>query len=563
MKKNKLLPTVIFSILSIFLLKALFSEGFYTSHDGPSHLSRVAQYTIALKDGQFPPRWASGLYGGLGYPVFVYSYHLPFFISSVIHQMGASIVNSVKILYLVGFAASGFGMYLFLKEYYSDLESYVGSIFYLLFPYRFIVIFVRSAIGEALSIALVPYALWALTKVMKNGSKKWIALSSLLLFAAVTSHTLFLTTFFPIILLIVLIKKSKYKNKAIASILIGLVCSSFMLVPQLFERKYSGLDDYFQSNSTKHLVSLKQLIRSPWGYGYSHPGVEDDAMSFQIGLIHLFVLGLSVFKLFNKRSKINQKSQNTFWLVVALCSIVLMIDTPAIFKLWSGFLSNTAIDIPWRLLGIVGLSTSILSADLISFAKHKKTLSFLLIIFLFYANRNHLRINQQWVVSDEDVYEMHDTTTYLNEFKPSWRGNSGLEKVDEKVLVVEKGKEQKVDIINSKSNLIEFETNFANSGDVNINTLYFPGWSIEQTRNTKTKTLHIGRDYFIRKNNIEGYSKKQVDGTIYLKAPEGKTFYKISFSETPIRKLGNYASIVGFSLILILMTSGLYTKNSE
>ncbi len=48
-------------ILSVIVAGPLFHKGFYPSHDGELHLARVAAYSQALKNGQFPVRWAADL----------------------------------------------------------------------------------------------------------------------------------------------------------------------------------------------------------------------------------------------------------------------------------------------------------------------------------------------------------------------------------------------------------------------------------------------------------------------------------------------------------------------
>jgi len=48
----------------------------------------------ALADGQFPPRFAGSFYNGIGSPIFVYIYPLPYLFGSAIHVLGFSFANS-------------------------------------------------------------------------------------------------------------------------------------------------------------------------------------------------------------------------------------------------------------------------------------------------------------------------------------------------------------------------------------------------------------------------------------------------------------------------------------
>ncbi len=73
-----------FSFLTILLLLASFSflikpylnDKFPYTHDGENHLARFANYKLAVKQGQIPPRFAPNLVNRYGYPVFNYNYPL-------------------------------------------------------------------------------------------------------------------------------------------------------------------------------------------------------------------------------------------------------------------------------------------------------------------------------------------------------------------------------------------------------------------------------------------------------------------------------------------------------
>ena len=576
-KKEILFVSIFFGILSIFLLKSLFTAKFYTSHDGDVYLARVAQYTIAIKDGQIPPRWGGNLHGNLGYPIFVYSYHLPFFLSSIFHIIGLSITSSVKLLYIFSYGLSAIGMYLFLRCKRDKISSFTGAMFYTLFPYRFVNIFVRSSIGESLSIALVPFILWSIKKLSQDNSSKWVSLSALWVFLAITSHTLFLTTFLPIILIYSLLFL-KNKKSILIAVSIGILSSSFMLMPQIFERGYVQINEYFKNNSTEHLVTFKQLVHSPWDYGISHPGHVLDDMSFQVGLVHLLILAIFLgefvlSKFFNKKASniLNKlkifKSNNLkisttqiFWAVIAITSMFVITDNNISVFLWSRFLKYTAVDFPWRILGVIGLAISTVAADILMQIKNRRAILVCIIFLLLYANRNHLRIAHPWDVSDQEIYSNHSTTTYKNEFRPIWRENLPIKTVTEAVFISDENETKNIIIGEKSSNKLTFTTNFNNPTQVNINTLYFPGWSIERYSLGKSYEMIKDKDFFIRKGGFYDHKDAEVDGTMYIDVPKGINTYKLFFKETPIRKAGNYLSILGLLIIIFLQLKTLKNK---
>ena len=96
------------SILAIFIFgligsKALFHSGFYTSHDGEHQLVRQYVFEQGLKDRQIPVRFNRQLYNGFGYPLFFFTYRLPFYSGEVFRIAGFSFADSIKAVFFVAY----------------------------------------------------------------------------------------------------------------------------------------------------------------------------------------------------------------------------------------------------------------------------------------------------------------------------------------------------------------------------------------------------------------------------------------------------------------------------
>ncbi len=63
---KKFLRIILALTLVVFILP-MFHSGFPFTHDGENHLARIANYAVALKQGQFPPRWAPTFWSS-GFP---------------------------------------------------------------------------------------------------------------------------------------------------------------------------------------------------------------------------------------------------------------------------------------------------------------------------------------------------------------------------------------------------------------------------------------------------------------------------------------------------------------
>src|SRR3989337_3831239 len=145
----------------------LIKPGFYEPHD-LHHLADIYQMARAFVSGQIPPRLGPGFTYGYGYPLFNFYYLLPFYLGAFLYALFGSLTVSFESVFVLSAILSVFGMYLFLREYFDKLPSFVGSVLILYTPYRAVQIYVRGAMGEALALSLLPFVLWAGAKLIKK-----------------------------------------------------------------------------------------------------------------------------------------------------------------------------------------------------------------------------------------------------------------------------------------------------------------------------------------------------------------------------------------------------------
>src|SRR3989344_5614396 len=98
-------------VLTIPLLIPLMKAGYPVTHDGLWAVVRQAEMHRELKDGQFPPRWSDYLNHGYGYPLFTFTYPLPYYAGTFLKLINIGLVESVKILFVLSVFISAFFMY--------------------------------------------------------------------------------------------------------------------------------------------------------------------------------------------------------------------------------------------------------------------------------------------------------------------------------------------------------------------------------------------------------------------------------------------------------------------
>ena len=138
-----LLPLLIFGL---FAMRTFWGHEYFDGHDSQAHLVRLYQYDIAIKDGQFPPKWAGGLYGGRGYPVFIFAYPLPYAIAEVFHLSGFTLPVAIKLTTILAYLTSTLAMYfLSLELWKSKKAGFLSAILWSFSPYMFVKIFITGS----------------------------------------------------------------------------------------------------------------------------------------------------------------------------------------------------------------------------------------------------------------------------------------------------------------------------------------------------------------------------------------------------------------------------------
>ena len=547
MKKIDVLVILFIILASVYALNDLFIPGFYTSHDGPHQIVRAFYYHDLIKQGQFPPRYVFGLNYGFGYPLFIFSYHMPWLIAEIFNQFKLTIIDSVKMTFLAGFIFSGIFMYFYQKMLFGRTAAFVGALIYLFSPFRFSNIFVRSALGDATALIFAPLIFWSFDLIRKSKriNFRYIIFLALSLTMLILSHAMifffFVFSLFLYGIYRLVFDKSKIKliKSAVLSIIIFVFYSSFYLLPSFIERSFTKFTDTMGPLKTvTNFLPVSKLIYSPWGYGTVDAAFGP--MSLSVGPVLLLIGGavfLSlVFISFKKKNikKIISGHGFIFFLIFAL-TIVMMLPPSLYF--WQFISRYIIIDFNWRILNLSVFTVSILAGWLIFQIKPKKKLASVLgltlLILAFYTNRNHLRINQTLDWSVPFFLKLEKTTNSFDEYSPKW---SDPHYVKENAPKIAGSDRFTYEFISQKNSLYELKVKVNRSGRLNLNILYYPGWSA----------------YVNGKKVKIDYEEK---GLIEIPFEPGNYNLLVKFEKTPLRNTADFLTLAS-----LLLTGGYLLK---
>jgi len=537
MKKKELLFIIFIILLSVFGVKALFYPGFYTSHDGRHQIIRLMHFHQGLKDGQFPVRWAGTALSGYGYPLFVFTYRLPFWISEGWYLLSSNLGDAVKFCFIVTFIASGLTMYYFAKEIWeSKLAGLLSAVLYLWAPYRFLNIFVRASLGEAVFFAFIPLLFLGVWKISKKQPKAGQLLVIFSLTSLILSHALVLSIWFIPVAGWYLVNyfytadKKEYLSINLRSVFLSLLLTVYYWLPAALERKYTYFSGSIGNYFKDHFVSLRQLIYSRWGYGFSMPGVENDMMSFQVGISHWLIVLLTVLVVlrvlvFKKKQSKGLLSQQLFFLAVFFLSLFFMLPISSFF--YRTINNFFVIDIPWRFLGVSVFSASVLAGGVLKYSINQKLKFFILAVIILlslYGNRNHLRVNKYLFYPEKEYWQSTETSNQYNDYAPRWFSLSKFDQKDPQFELL-KG-EADFNLLQRKSNLFAFKSKVnSDRAEIALKVAYYPGWKTF-VNGEQTKTIY------------------KEDGRIKVILDKGVYDVVLRFEETNLRKFCNYLSLL-------------------
>lgn len=383
-------PILILLILILPSFVSLIRPGFFSMHDDLQAF-RIHQMNECFKDFQLPCRWVPDMGYQYGYPQ--YNFYPPsvYYLGEFFHLIGFQFIDSVKILFALGFIFSALTMYLFLKNYLSRWTGVFGALIYTYAPYKAVNVYVRGALNEFWALVFYPLIFYTGWKLIKEGGRKNLALFGLSLALLLLTHNLMTIVFLPVLavwLITNIILEKKYKSLISLCLggFLGLGLASFFTLPLILEKPYAHLETliggYFDYR--QHFVSLYQLfISNFWGYGSSVWGV-DDGLSLSAGHIQIiaaiFTLILAIFN-FKKFKKL---SIMVFVLFITEVLALFMIHQKS-SPIWTMFESVLIfLQFPWRFLSISTFLATFLAAIGIFFIEKLGSKTFKIPAFILY-----------------------------------------------------------------------------------------------------------------------------------------------------------------------------------
>ncbi len=555
-----IIVTLIFTIPTFY---QLIRPGFFFMQDDLQAL-RVHQMFKCFEDFQIPCRWVPDMGYQFGYPQFSFYPPSIYYLGAFLHLLGVEIIDSVKILFILGLILSTLIMFIFLKAFFEGetleksfsktlLPSFIGAMLYTFVPYKALEVYVRGALNEFWSLVIFPLIFWAIYQLITKKKRKYMIFLALSVALLMLTHSLMTLIFAPVALLwcltlLILKREKSVLPKIVFGGLLGIGLASFFSLPVILEGEYVHLESlqggYFDWR--QHFVSINRLfVSNLWGYGSSGLNQDND-LTLSTGQIHSAVAALGVilaFVFFKKQKNI------------AIVSIVLSIIELAVLFLihqkssfiWERIPVLWWLQFPWRFLTDSIFLLSFLGAIAVFFVGliHKKlvvifSITVLVSIFLLHGK---FFIPKDWQnISDADKFSgklwekqltisIFDYLPIFAKLPPNHKAPEFPEILDGEAILTNYKK---------GSNYQTGEVDVKKISTIRIPLFDFPGMKV--TANGKVLSH--------RNNDCRG--EEYCFGLITFNLPPGQYKIKTQLEDTPVRFAGNVISLASFIIVLTL-----------
>lgn len=164
------------------------TSGLPNSDDAPTHVSYQHFFNQEIAHGVWYPRWIFGLNGGLGSGIFFAQYPLPYYVAwaigklSPFHWEPYLETRSLGLGIVLATVIAVLSTYFWCASFSDRSSAAAAALVYITSPYLLTVdLYMRVAVGEYWSIALLPLCFLSLRGCLLTGGSGWAGLRSLML----------------------------------------------------------------------------------------------------------------------------------------------------------------------------------------------------------------------------------------------------------------------------------------------------------------------------------------------------------------------------------------------
>ncbi len=545
--KHNFFNYLLIAVFAFMAISSAFYNGHPTGNDMPQHYQFAVTIYDSISSGEIYPSFATKAAKGLGdYGIRFYP-PLSYYAISAIFGIVGSWYYAGLILFFLVFWISGIGTYLWAKENFENKQSLLAAAIFIFAPYHLNQVYNNFLFAEFIAMAIIPFCFLFITKVCKNGritDVLGLSISVSLLILTHLPSTIICVFAFSIYSSVLLWKNDFFAKtllKLIISGCISVVASSFYWIKLISEL------NWINHNSSEYFSEIYSFQRNFLLAPQNYINFQDDILALWLAemmLLSILLISIPTFIYIVK----NRKNLSAFTIALTIVFIsALFLATPLSKFVWSYLPLLHKIQFPYRFLGIISLTGSILaSIGIIKCSDQLKESKNILLpfglgfIFLFFVFSSSFITKQAFYIPKKDfstsaIMESLNTPS----FECWWTVWEKTVNFDEHKEAITADKNAKIIVWQPKKKKFIMPENSGNKVEVLL--YYYPHWKA------------YANDKPVKVSPTD-------DGLITIENPNGSRQIQLLFEEPRNVVFANYASISVWILIFLTLGFCLLSK---
>jgi hypothetical protein len=331
--------------------------GVIATHSSPFNITWATQFSEQFREGTLYPRWLPQSFGGLGSPTFYFYPPLAFWIDAILSVFTLNLLSveyRLALVFLLTLFASGIAMQKWLiVEGAKPGYSTAGAIAYVIAPYHFLDIYIRGALAESVTYAVLPCLFLAIRLTVERRTLGPVLLSAVyaaLLMTHLPTALLTSVTLLPAYVFFRAWRLGQFRlaidflTRALFAGLVGCGLAAVYLLPALTLQGAIAADVW----AAPYFSPGKWLVLAPESWIEPPPHGLMRMITAITLCATLVALGLALA--LPAAESVSRRWEVAFWSTVTLVMLALL----------SGFISAAweipviaAVQFPWRFLVLV------------------------------------------------------------------------------------------------------------------------------------------------------------------------------------------------------------------
>ncbi|MDJ0755095.1 MAG: hypothetical protein QNJ45_16355 [Ardenticatenaceae bacterium] len=554
---SRLIDLLVVLLLSLAGVRPILGPSLPCSDDVAFHLLRLVQLDWLLTNGIPFSRWAPNMANGYGFPLFNYYAPLSYYGAEAVSLLTGDLYSGLQWTFAAGFVLSGWTMFLLARQYVGRPAAYATAAAYLYAPYQGYDIFFRGNLAESFAWWLLPLALWAMVRLVRSGSWRWVGWAALTYAAVLLTHNAFALIFSPLLGAFAVwmwwFERDEKRpswlalGQIVAALGLGLLLAFFFWFPALTERDLIHTERLLVPPIFVYwgnFVSLSELLALPRTV---HPDLLNPSIPRALGgltaLLALPALGwLWPYGKSGLTGRERPIRLLTLFLLLSTAALIFLM-LPLSRPVWDTVPLLEFIQFPWRLLGCAALTLALLVGAAVEWLGRRPwgrwagliAVPLLVASSLFWFAPRYCAGLEQATIEDIVPFEQATQTigtTAKGEYQPLTSDFVPAEPFTQPFTLPDD-----VELLLHSWTPLTFwaEIEAAAPAEITANAFFYPGW---------TATVND------QKVDIK---PREGDGLITFAVPPGRSTIEVEFRETPMRLTANLLSLSALILTLLLL----------